>query len=45
MDGFERALVVAACIALAGAIVAAILVRPHDRSHGAEETTPAAEAA
>jgi EmrB/QacA subfamily drug resistance transporter len=45
MDGFERALLVAAGIALAGAIVAAILVRPHDRSHGAQETTPAAEAA
>ena len=45
MDGFERALLVGACIALAGAIVAAILVRPHDRSHGAEETAPAAEAA
>jgi EmrB/QacA subfamily drug resistance transporter len=45
MDGFERALLVAACIALAGAIVAAILVRPHDRSQGAEEMAPAAEAA
>jgi EmrB/QacA subfamily drug resistance transporter len=46
MDGFERALLVAAGIALAGAIVAAILVRPHDRSHGAEEAAPAvAEAA
>jgi len=45
MDGFERALLVAAGIALAGAIVAAILVRPHDRSHGAEEAAPVAEAA
>jgi EmrB/QacA subfamily drug resistance transporter len=46
MDGFERALLVAAGIALAGAIVAAIHVRPHDRSHGAEEAAPAvAEAA
>jgi EmrB/QacA subfamily drug resistance transporter len=45
MDGFERALLVAAGIALAGAIVAAILVRPHDRSYGAEEATPVAEAA
>jgi EmrB/QacA subfamily drug resistance transporter len=45
MDGFELALLVAACIALAGAVVAAILVRPHDRSHGAGETVPAAEAA
>jgi EmrB/QacA subfamily drug resistance transporter len=47
MDGFERALLVAAGIALAGAIVAAILVRQDDRSQGAEEpvSTPAAEAA
>jgi len=45
MDGFERALLVAAGIALAGAIVAAILVRPHDRSHGLEESAPVAEAA
>jgi MFS family permease len=47
MDGFERALLVAACIAFAGAVVAAILVRQDDRSHGAEETAPAraAEAA
>jgi EmrB/QacA subfamily drug resistance transporter len=45
MDGFERALIVASAIALAGAITAAILIRPHDRSHGAEETAPVAEAA
>ncbi len=45
MDGFERALLVAAGIALAGAIIAAVLVRPHDLSHGAEETSRAAEAA
>ena len=45
MDGFERALLVAAGIALAGAMVAAILVRPHDRSHGAEEPARTAEAA
>ena len=45
MDGFERALIVASAIALAGAITAAILIRPHDRSHGAEETASVAEAA
>ena len=45
MDGFERALIVASAIALAGAITAAILIRPHDRSHGVEETAPVAEAA
>lgn len=45
MDGFERALIVGAAIALAGAIVAAVLVRPHDRSHGAAETQLHAEAA
>jgi len=31
MRGFERSLLVAAGIALAGAIVAAVLVRPHER--------------
>jgi hypothetical protein len=45
MDGFERALLVAAGIALAGAVIAAVLVRPHDRSYGAEETARPAEAA
>jgi EmrB/QacA subfamily drug resistance transporter len=45
MDGFERALLVASAIALAGAIIAAVLVRPHDRSHGAGETARPAEAA
>jgi EmrB/QacA subfamily drug resistance transporter len=41
MDGFERSLLVAAAIALVGAGVAAVLVRPHER----EERTPEAEAA
>jgi len=45
MDGFELALVVASVIALAGAITAAALIRPHDRSHGAEPVQQAAEAA
>jgi len=45
MDGFEHALIVASVIALAGAIVAAILVRPHDRSRGVEQTARSAEAA
>jgi EmrB/QacA subfamily drug resistance transporter len=46
MDGFELALVVASVIALAGAITAAVLIRPHDRSHGAEPVQQgAAEAA
>ena len=30
MRGFERALLVAACIAAAGSVVAAWLIRPHD---------------
>jgi len=46
MDGFERALLVSSAIALVGAVVAALLVRPHDRSsHGAEEPARRAEAA
>ena len=45
MDGFELALVVGSVIALAGAITAAALIRPHDRSHGAEPVQRAAEAA
>ncbi len=45
MAGFEDALLVAAAIALVGAVVAAILVRPHDRTRGAEEQLPQAEAA
>jgi len=39
------ALVIASVIALAGAITAAALIRPHDRSHGAEPVQQAAEAA
>ena len=30
MDGFQRSLLVAAVIALAGAVVAFVLVRPHE---------------
>ena len=45
MDGFELALIVGSVIALAGAITAAALIRPHDRSHGAEPVQRAAEAA
>jgi EmrB/QacA subfamily drug resistance transporter len=33
MDGFERALIVAALIAAAGAVVAFVLVRPHEVDH------------
>ena len=45
MDGFENALLVAAAIALVGAVVAAILIRPHDTTRGAEEELQAAQAA
>jgi len=45
MDGFEHALLVAAVIAFVGAVVAAILVRPHDRSHEVEQPSRPAEAA
>ena len=31
LDGFERSLLVAAGIAFVGAVVAAVLVRPHER--------------
>ncbi len=37
MDGFSRSLVVAAVIAVAGAIVAFALVRPHDRGEARED--------
>ena len=40
MRGFERSLLVAAGIALAGALVAAWLVRPHDTARGAERHAP-----
>ena len=36
MDGFEVSLLVAAAIAFAGAIVAAVLVRPHEREDRAD---------
>jgi EmrB/QacA subfamily drug resistance transporter len=42
MDGFERALLVAAAVAFAGALVAAVLVRPHARG---EQPRSGAEAA
>ncbi len=45
MDGFERALLVASAIALAGAIIAAVLVRPEDRSSEAEQAPRSVEAA
>ena len=41
MDGFQRALEVAAVIAIVGAIVAFALVRPHE---GADDTTTPAAA-
>jgi hypothetical protein len=43
MDGFERSLLVAAGIALAGAVVAFVLVRPHELE--AAEPTQAPELA
>jgi EmrB/QacA subfamily drug resistance transporter len=43
MDGFERSLLVAGCIALAGALVAFVLVRPHELE--AAEPTQAPELA
>ena len=46
MRGFERSLLVAAGIALAGALVAAWLIRPHDTARGAERRErPSVEAA
>jgi EmrB/QacA subfamily drug resistance transporter len=39
MDGFERSLLVAAAIALLGAVVAAVLVRPHERGETQREPT------
>jgi EmrB/QacA subfamily drug resistance transporter len=44
MRGFEQALLVAAGIAIAGAIVAAVLIRPHD-TRAVEERVPSVEAA
>jgi hypothetical protein len=37
VDGFSTTLTVAAVIALAGAVVSAALVRPHEREAGPEE--------
>ena len=46
MDGFERALLVGVRRSrFVGAIVAALLVRPHDRSHGGRGAARPAEAA
>ena len=42
MRGFEHSLLVAAGIALAGAAVAAWLIRPHDMAEGADERQPVA---
>jgi EmrB/QacA subfamily drug resistance transporter len=43
IDGFSTALLVAAGIALAGAVVSAALVRPHERDEEAPRTDPIAE--
>jgi MFS family permease len=40
IDGFSTALVVAAVIAVAGALVAALLVRPHEERKAAEAPVP-----
>jgi len=40
MDGFQRSLLVAAFIALAGAIVSFVLVRPHEREETARDEAP-----
>jgi hypothetical protein len=40
VDAFSTALTVAAVIALAGAVVSAALVRPHEREASADETVP-----
>jgi len=46
MDGFSRSLTVASGIAIAGAVVAYALVRPHDRGeHGERAVVPLEEAA
>jgi EmrB/QacA subfamily drug resistance transporter len=41
MRGFERALLVAAGIAITGAIVAGVLIRPHDTTRETEQVQPA----
>jgi MFS family permease len=45
MAGFERSLIVAAGIALSGAVVAAVLVRPHEREERRTEAKAAPEIA
>jgi EmrB/QacA subfamily drug resistance transporter len=40
VDGFSTTLMVAAVIALAGAVVSAVLVRPHERDPAHDETVP-----
>ena len=41
MHGFEHALLVAAGIAITGAIVAGVLIRPHDTTRETEQVRPA----
>jgi EmrB/QacA subfamily drug resistance transporter len=43
VDGFSTALLVSAAIALAGAVVSAVLVRPHERHEEAPDAEPATE--
>jgi hypothetical protein len=43
MRGFERALLVAAAIAIVGAIVAYVLIRPHEEASRRTEQRPTAE--
>jgi EmrB/QacA subfamily drug resistance transporter len=43
VDGFSTALLVSAAIALAGAVVSAVLVRPHERHEEAPGAEPATE--
>jgi EmrB/QacA subfamily drug resistance transporter len=45
MEGFERSLLVATLIALAGAVVAFVLVRPHEMGEGAASAAEASELA
>ncbi len=40
MDGFQRSLLVAALIALAGAVVAFVVVRPHEREQASQDEAP-----
>jgi hypothetical protein len=45
MDGFETSLVVAAVIALAGAVIALVFVRPHEREDDTARDTAVDELA